>query len=350
MKYFLSVSLCLALSLSFTVRAQTDEPDRDYSQLPIPATTAQQRQRPQLVHDAPRREAFYGLLQADLPRQAEATIEGDADNWNWLQDRQFSALVDQKLPYSLTAHQLVHRLVELRDQAGEEFAIVWNPDRRQVEIWFEYFDQQGRYVRRSMDFSFNQEGAMVSRGSGAMSSGSPPNSYGHADDYGVLFGQPQEPVVLEPAPIVRVALHRDAPPREAFYHLLDIDLPRKAEAGPDADAAEWESAQKEAFEARVAERFPSDMPPQAVAEKLVALRESVGEVFALRWDPNRRSLIARYEYPGPDGFISNSVDFVFNEAGEQVFFSTGSEWGRNVPRSFPSADDLGELFPETSEY
>ena len=324
-------------------QSQPVEPDRDYSQLPVPTTTAQQRQRPALMHDAPGREAFYNLLQLDLPRQSETPIEGDVDNWNWLQDRQFSAALDQTLGYHLSAPALVHRLVDLRDQAGEEFAITWDPDRRQVEIRFEHFDPQGRYVGRSLSFSFDENHKMVSRGSGSMATSNPQDSYRHADNYAELFGQPSAPVVLEPAPIVRAVLQRDAPPREAFYRLLAIDLPRKAEAGSAAEAADWEAGQKAAFEAQVAERFPADMPPQAVAEQLMALRESVGEVFSLQWDPDRRSLMARYEYPGPDGFIASTMDFLFNESDEQVFFSVGSEWRRYAPRSFPAADDLGEL-------
>lgn len=326
-----------------TAETPAAEPDRDYSQMPVSRTSRDERERPRLDGDAPRREAFYGVLQIDLPRQAETAIEGDVDNWNWLQERQFSDMAHQRLPYSLELKQLVHHLVDLRDQAGEEFAIVWNPDRRELTIQFEYFNQQARYITRSMSFAFNEAGAMSSRGFGAGSGLRGPDHYQHADNYGVLFGQPHAQVDLEPAPITRVSLERDAPPREAFYNLLDIDLPRKADAGPGSEAPGWEAAQKAAFEAQVAERFPADMPPQAVAEELMALRDSAGEAFAIMWDPDRRSLIARYEYSGADGFIASMMDFLFNESGEQVFFSIGSEWQRRAPSSFPTSDNLGAL-------
>lgn len=319
---------------------------RDYSRMPVSTTTREQRQRPRLDHDAPSREAFYNLLQIDLPRQAEAVIEGDVDSWDWQQGRQFSDFVQQRLPYSLNLHQLVHRLVDLRDQSGEEFAIVWDPERMELAVWFEFFDEQARYVSRSMNFSFDQEGAMTSRGASSMSTGNPPDSYAYADNFGVLFGDQTVSVDPEPAPIVRVALERDAPPRETFYHLLNIDLPRKAEAGADSTTPDWEAVQKAAFEARIAELFPADMPPQAVAERLMALRESVGEVSALLWDPNRRSLIVKYEYEGGDGYMARTMDFLFNEADEQVFFSVGSEWGRSAPRTFPASDELGVLVYE----
>jgi len=320
------------------------DPDRDYSLMPVPATTREQRQRPRLDYDSPRREAFYNLLQIDLPRQAEAVIEGDVDAWNWQMDRQFSDQVDQQLPKGLSPEQVVHILVEKRDEVGEEFAIVWNPDRMEVSVAFEYFDVRGRYMLRVMDFAFTEDGALYGRGSLTMSSGTSPEHYRYADNYGALFGQEESSAAPEPAPVYWKVLERDAPLREAFYNLLDIDLPLKVEAGEESDAAGWEASQKNAFEARVAEHFPADMPPQAVAERLMALRESVGEAFALVWDPDRRSLIARYEYPSSEGYLARTMDFVFNEAGEQVFFSLGGQWSRSVPRSFPEADDLAGLF------
>lgn len=319
------------------------DPGRDYSRMPEAASTPEQRRRPALGHNAPRREAFYTLLGIDLPRQGETEIEGDIDAWNRQLDRQFRDLVDQRLPNGLTREQLVHILVELRDQVGEEFAIVWMAERSELRVAYEDFDLQGHYVLRALDFGFDEAGSLVSRGGLAMSSGSLPETYAYVDNYGVLFGRQESPAEPEPAPWRRTALDPDAPLREAFYRLLDVTLARKAEAGAESDASGWEAAQKQAFEARVAELFPPDMPPRAVAEKLMAMRAAAGELFVLSWDPDRRSLIARYEHVGSGGYLARTMDFLFNEAGEQVFFSVGGEWGRFSPASYPAAENLEGL-------
>jgi hypothetical protein len=421
MKHFLSVSVCLVLSLAFSVKAQTDDDDHfpdagfvyelfasDYCD-PVPSDMdpVELAEMRQLIMDDD-----YPIVLAELtgfiagerfgispfgfaaPGRGFATV---ATVWG---ERADLGVVTLCIALIQMGNQAVEpgssRLVGLRqiDQAepgdllAAGFVITLNPTERlsvsgdpiyRMERIGEVVINEGSFDLTSADDkgfegSFNFEGWVALREQDqrqpltmrAMAAGenviervpslTQENAESEAEAEALLaesdrdysqFPVPatsaEQPMVLEPAPIVRVALSRDAPPREAFYRLLDIDLPRKVEAGLDSEAADWEAAQKEAFEAQVSARFPADMPPQAVAEQLMALRESVGEVFALQWDPGRRSLIARYEHQGDEGFIASMMDFLFNEAGEQVFFSIGSEWGRSAPQSFPSADDLGDL-------
>lgn len=56
-----------------------------------------------------------------------------------------------------------------------------------------------------------------------------------------------------------------------------------------------------------------------------------------------RRLTLRHDHQGPDGHIYQLMEFLFDDSGKQVFFSTGSGWSRKRPRPFPSVDDYGEL-------